>query len=187
MFFRFLLVLLFTSALHAAGISYSVDFEGLDDQAALKTIKSVSNLTTLKNRPPASLNALRYRAESDIPELIKILHAHGYYEASVSVRVEQIYQQNRVVVTIQSGPVYKLLDYQIRLYDACPDQVVICERIKLKNIDIVLGKPLLAKKILESQNKILKLLSECGYPLASIVKKEIIADGEKKVSLSKSM
>lgn len=53
----------------AEKIRYSVSFEGLEDAQALKAVQSVSKLTSFKKHAPASINALRYRAESDIPEL----------------------------------------------------------------------------------------------------------------------
>ncbi len=62
----------------AAPIDYKVHFLGLDDKAALETVKGATFLTTLKEKKPISINALRYRAESDIPDILKALHAHGY-------------------------------------------------------------------------------------------------------------
>ena len=109
-------------ALHADRVNYSVEFEGLKDDKALKAIKSISQLTSLKKRPPASINALRYRAESDIPELIKVLHAHGYYEAKVNVRVQEILNQIHVFVLINPGPRYHLEDYQVHLYCESPEE-----------------------------------------------------------------
>ena len=50
----------------ASGISYNVDFEGLDDAKTLKSIKLASHLTSLKKRPPASIKALRYRADLQV-------------------------------------------------------------------------------------------------------------------------
>ncbi len=63
---RLLFLSLLPIAVWAAKVPYSVYFLGLDDKEALKTIKAVSDLTTLRSRPPTSLNALRYRADSVI-------------------------------------------------------------------------------------------------------------------------
>ncbi len=167
-------------ALHASGVSYSVEFEGLNDDRALKAIKSVSQLTSLKKRPPASINALRYRAESDVPQLIKVLHAHGYYEAKVNIRVQEILNQVHVIVVFDPGPVYRLEEYQILMYCESPDQPEACCPISLDDIAVKLGKPALTETILSSELAILQLLSERGFPLAQIEGREIIVDGKTK-------
>ena len=115
----------------AAGVAYTVNFEGLDDSSALKTIKSVCQLTLLKKHAPTSINALRYRAEADIPEILKVLHAHGYYEATVEVSVEELYEQIKVNVVISPGPVYKIETYNINLYSGEEKIAVTCEQIDL--------------------------------------------------------
>lgn len=178
---RFLLLLLalfFPLAAFAAGIAYRVDFEGLEDGPALKMIRSVSELTGLKKHAPASIHALRYRAESDIPDIIKVLHAFGYYEASVSMRVEETFKIAVVTVLIRSGPVYKLEDYQVNL--SYHDTRIICDQVQLENIGLNLGKPAVAENLLCAEGMLLQLLSEYGYPLASIQKREVVANGKTK-------
>lgn len=172
--------LLFPFALIASGISYSVDFEGLDNPATLKSIKSNAQLTSLKKRPPASLNALRYRAESDIPEILKILHAHGYYEATVNIRFREDEEVTRVIVNIQPGPIYKIDTYILHLYSGSENNRIICDAITLPNLGIRLGKTAIAAEIVQAELKLLELLSQCGYPLASIVERDIVANGQTK-------
>ena len=224
-------------ALIAKGIPYNVEFEGLDDSKALKSIKLASNLTSLKKRPPASINALRYRADSDIPELIKVLHAHGYYEANVNIQIHEAYKTVQVVVLIEPGPRYKLESYQIHLYcqesdtphraqeglvnldsarqsqieasrsdrrspapsgqgeekdrfgkvAASPNSPNLTERgintccyVSLDDIDIELNRPAIAEGLLNSEQKLMQRLAECGYPLAKIENRDCIVDGNTK-------
>jgi translocation and assembly module TamA len=162
----------------SAGISYTVDFQGLNDPAALKTIKSLSQLTTLKRRPPVSVNALRYRAESDVPDILKVLHAHGYYEASVDIRIDENENIIDVRILIQPGPVYKIESYTIDLHHG--EKKIFCEQATLKNIGILLGKPAWARQILNSEMRLMQILAECGYPLASVEERSVIADGSTK-------
>jgi translocation and assembly module TamA len=176
----FIFAILLPAAIFAGKINYSVHFIGLDDSKALKTLKAVSDLTTLQDRPPASINALRYRADSDIPELLKVLHAHGYYEATVATRIEEAEGDVEVFVMIQPGPVYTIEEYTVHLYCSSPENKVSCERIDLKSIGIEIGKPALATEILEAELKVLTLLSDSGYPLAEIENREMIADGATK-------
>lgn len=161
--------------LTANELSYNVKFEGLDDPAALQSLMAISQLVSQKKRPPASLNALRYRAETDKIELLKVLHAHGYYEATVTMRLEEVFNHIQVLVTIQPGPLYSISEYVIT-----PELPTPCASISLEVIGITLGKGVEATKILEAELKILDVLSDCGYPLAQIIQREIIADGESK-------
>ncbi|MBS0616447.1 MAG: BamA/TamA family outer membrane protein [Verrucomicrobia bacterium] len=160
-------------ALWAANVPYSVYFLGLDDKEALKTLKAVSDLTTLRSRPPTSLNALRYRADSDTADLLKVLHSYGYYEATIDIRLEEYDDETRVYVLIQPGPMYTLGEFSVQ-------QSTDCAPITAENVGLRLGKQALAKEILNAEQKTLTLLANCGYPLAKIDKREMIADGDTK-------
>ena len=180
LFFTTIISSLLPIAAFAAGISYNVEFEGLNDSRALKEIKLASNLTSLKKRPPASINALRYRAESDIPELIKVLQAHGYYEAKVHIQIQEIHKEINVIVMIDAGPRYRLETYDIHLYCESPEIPNDCCHISYGDVGVQLNKPAQAEAILDAELKVLQRLSECGYPLAKIENREVIVDGETK-------
>ncbi len=173
MFKRLVFLSLVPIAVWAAKVPYSVYFLGLDDKEALKTIKAVSDLTTLRSRPPTSLNALRYRADSDIPDLLKVLHSYGYYEATIDIRLEEFDDEAHVYVLIQPGPMYTLGEFTVR-------QTSGCSPITEESVGLRLGKQAMAKEILNAEQKTLNQLANCGYPLAKIEKREMIADGETK-------
>lgn len=179
-FFATIVCSLIPLAVLAGGISYNVDFEGLDDAKTLKSIKLASNLTSLKKRPPASINALRYRADSDIPELLKVLQAHGYYEAKVSIQIQEMFNDINVIVRIDPGPRYKLAAFDIHLYCETPAMSNECCRVSLSDAGVQLNKPAQAEAILDAELKVLQKLSECGYPLAKIENREVIVDGKTK-------
>ncbi|MBM3207832.1 MAG: hypothetical protein FJZ57_04425 [Chlamydiae bacterium] len=165
--------------------SYSVEYLGLDDSSALKTIKSTTQLNTLKKRPPDSINAVRYRAESDIPRILSILRSYGYYEATVELQLEEGQDEVFVIVNITPGPIYKIESFDVMLYNTNKNLKVDCPDVSVKNIGITIGKQMNAKRVVRSEGKILSLLSECGYPLARIENKEIVADGDtKKVKIT---
>jgi len=171
------LTLFLPVALFAAGISYNVDFEGLEDKVILKAIKATSDLVNLKAHPPASVNALHYRAESDVPNMLKVLHAHGYYEASINTQINEAFNHTVVTILIRPGPLYKIEEYSIFL--ECEDEAG-CEakkKITLTAIGIHLGMAAKATDVINAELKTLQLLSQYGYPLAHIKERKIIADG----------
>ncbi len=165
---------------YAGGISYNVAFEGLGDSRALREIKLASQLTSLKKRPPASINALRYRTESDIPELIKVLQAHGYYEAKINIQIHELNNEVKVIVMIDPGPRYRLEAFDLRLYCETSDVPNSCCQITFGDIGVQLNKPAQTEAILDAELKVLQRLSECGYPLAKSERRDVIVDGNTK-------
>lgn len=164
----------------AGGVSYHVDFEGLNDSSVLKEMKLASHLTSLKKRPPASINALRYRADSDIPSLIKILQAHGFYEGKVNIQIQEMYGDVTVVVMIDPGPRYRLEAFDILLYCETPEVANTCCHVSLADAGIELHKPATTKAILNGEMNVLRRLSECGYPLAKMESRDVVVDGKTK-------
>lgn len=178
--FRIVLIIFLFPLLVFASVPYTVDFEGVEDSHLLKVIRSSSQLNSLKKRLPSSINALRYRAESDVPEILKVLQAYGYYEATVNMRLQEEEDGTHVIMNIHLGPVYHLTSYVLNIYSGERSNKVKCLQIDLNALGIHLGKPAIAEPILDAELKLLFLLSECGYPLADIIQREILADGEDK-------
>ena len=164
----------------AGGINYDVEFEGIDDAKTLKSLKQASELISLKKRPPPSINALRYRADSDIPEMIKVLHAYGYYEARVNIQIHEVHNNVYVFVMVDPGPRYRLEAFDIHLYCESPTEPNTCCHVSLEDAGVQLNRPANAEAIIASEMRVLLRLSECGYPLAKIENRDVIVDGETK-------
>lgn len=158
-------------------VSYTVDFRGLENPEALKAIKLTSQLVVLQSRPPSSASTLRFRAESDIPLLIRVLHAYGYYEAKVHTQILEHLGSYHVEVEISPGPLYTLDAYLIQMKTKENEPV---PQIKLEDLGLTQGQPALSQSILDAEAQALRLLSECGYPLAHIHNRSVIADGKSK-------
>jgi translocation and assembly module TamA len=159
-------------------LSYKVEYMGIEDSASLKTIKSTIQLNTLKKKKPDSIQALKYRAEADIPTILKILHAHGYYEATVEIQVQENPSEAIVLIKVHLGPAYILESFTISLFQGSKDQCISCSALTLANLNIHLNKPILAENIINAELKALYRLSLCGYPLAFIKDRSIVADGD---------
>ncbi len=155
-------------------VRYTVHFIGVNNTELLKTLKSASDLTSFRKNPPASLNALRYRADSDIPGLLKVLHAEGYYEASIDIRIEEFERGVQVFVLIQPGVQYTLTEFTITLLPSIPFSP------EPEQLGVRIGKPVNATAILEGEQNLLNLLANQGYPLATVENKEMVADGNTK-------
>lgn len=173
-------MLLIPLALEGKRIAYSVEFEGLEDTKALKALELSSQLRILKQRLPSSIGALRSRAEADVPGLLKVLHAHGYYEAKIDIQIQKKGGKTQVIVWITPGPRYRLKDFHINLYCESEKKTHSCCAISLKEIGVTLDKPVSAQTILNGELQLLRRLSECGYPLAVIEDRKVVVDGNTK-------
>lgn len=169
-------ILLFACA-PLMGVAYQVTFEGIEESQVLKDLKRASQLTSFKKRPPDSLNALRYRADSDIPNLMKVLESQGYYEAQISVQIHEMYGQQEVVVRIRLGPRYTLEAFNLHLYSEAEAIKTSCS---LDEIHIHLHTPAITETILDGELNVLQWLSERGYPLAKVEERKVIVDGKTK-------
>jgi len=164
----------------ASTIPYSVRIEGVQDEKTLRDLRNSSQLMILRKKPPNSINSLRFRAESDVPDLIKILHGHGYLEATIDVQFEKDADEYYVVLWVHPGPMYTLEQYHITLLEDGAEIENPCVPLSLADLGITLGQPLQTNQIIESELSALRILAQYGYPLAEIKDREIIADGKTK-------
>lgn len=171
---RSVLLFLLPTILWAGPIDYKVHFLGLDDKETLDTVKGASFLATLKKKKPISINALRYRAESDIPDILKALHSHGYYDAMAHIQIAEEGDEVDVFVMIQPGPVYTIGSFEATV--TSEGSPLLCKSISPESLGIAISTPAATIKILDAEQKALALLSECGYPLATITGREFVAD-----------
>jgi translocation and assembly module TamA len=158
-------------------ISYSVNFEGLDEPEILKAIKSTTQLTVLRN-PPTSLVSLRQRAESDTPEILKILRAYGYYEAKIDFKIQEHFPKTEVVVYISPGPIYRIHAFTLTLHspeELSPD---LYEKLQPPSLGLQLEEQASSQTISRAADRIITVLSEYGFPFARIKDRHIIADGK---------
>jgi translocation and assembly module TamA len=176
----FLALLFFARQLNAEGIEYAVSFEGIENPSLIRTLKASSQLVHLKKHPPSSMSALHFRAQADLEELKKVLHAFGYYEARLSVKYEEKVQEIELTIEIDPGTVYTIGDVSIDMYSLSPDNPITCKKMSAKSLGLVKGNTSLSKNIILAELKLLARLAECSYPLAKILKREVLVDGDTK-------
>jgi translocation and assembly module TamA len=158
---------------------YEARFVGLDDDPACKrAILDTSSLISLQGRPPASINGLRYRIASDLPEIQRILRAFAYYDATLTTDIAvRPNEELQVTVYIQSGPQFTLSSYEIYNGD-CKHLAEIpnCTPFEPKELGLELGRPALSVEIVNAELNLLTELARCGHPLAYIDKRRVEVD-----------
>ena len=169
--------LLLLAPILGCALSYDVRFTGINNPKALNAMLDASQLVSLQHRPPPSINGLRYRINSDIPELMKVLHAYAYYDATIETTIEPLEDSNRVNIIIHPGPQFTFKSFKVSTSD-CKEiaQIPGCTPIPLEEIGSIVGKPALSLEILNAEMGILRALSRCAHPLSEIINREVVVD-----------
>jgi translocation and assembly module TamA len=175
------LFLLFTTIVEAA-ITYQVEFIGINDKEILSTLKGVSELISLQTKPTRSINALRYRADSDVTRMIKALKSYGYYDSHITTEISHVANKIIVSIIIDKGIRYTLGHYHLLTTpcDASIPLYIYNKEISLDDLDLKLGDPAITEEILKARLLLLTKLSCYGYPLATIEKQDVEVNADTK-------
>lgn len=161
----------------AFSLEYEVRFIGLEDRAAAGALLETSQLVSLQHRPPASINGLRYRLAADIPNLIQVLHAYAYYDATITSDIVQTDDTIRVDILIQPGPPFTLQSYNVYNGDCTKlAQIDNCLPLTPERLKLKLENPALSIDLVNAELNILSELAKCGHPLATIQKRRVEVD-----------
>lgn len=155
---------------------YQVQFVGSLCPELYPLLNSGSELVALQNSPPATLAGLKHRAEADIENFLKVLHSQAYFNAQIQLDYDFSQCPAIVFVNIDPGPVYPLSGFSIVPSDQCHPFPY--EMICLSDLGIILNFPVTPKSILNAEEALLYLMARWGYPLASVVEREVLADQE---------
>ena len=71
-----------------ADLNYRAEITGAEDSDLASLLDKVSELKTLEDKPPASEEALRRRADRDLGRLADAAHSLGYWDAEFSYDVD---------------------------------------------------------------------------------------------------
>lgn len=159
----------------AGSESYAVHFVGVSDRETLSLIQSASQLVTLRDTPPGTLTGLRRRAESDISNILMALQSQAYYTAQADFSINADLVPAQVTVTIQTGPIYRLVDFDLILIPA-NDTYDLANLIELCHLGITLNDPAYPEDIIAAEDAALERLNKKGYPFAKVEKRDVVVD-----------
>jgi len=154
--------------------AYTVEFEGIADQELKSTLEAVSDLKARGDRPPASPRMLERRARQDQVKLEQALRALGYYDPTLTIKIDDQERPLRVLVTIDPGAPYLIRSVVIRSVAsgrAFDRQLPTAYQLGLK-----LHAPLVSRTVLDAENRLLENLRHRGYPFAVVAEREVIVD-----------
>jgi translocation and assembly module TamA len=164
------------SLAHAADPQpYRVDLASVGDGNIDATLKATSDLQSLRGTAPVSPFGLIARARSDVDRLKTALESFGYYEGTVTIKINGMMVSNPglgdvlsalpkgkdalVAVSFNLGPLYHLgsIDFDGEL----PGETS-------SALGLATGQPAVAAVILEAGSRLQAALQERGYGFAKV-------------------
>jgi translocation and assembly module TamA len=159
------------------GLPYEPVITGVEDADLNDLLKSASQLFSLIDRQPATIASLERRAQGDLGRLGEALRSEGYYDASLSYRLERNAQPIPVRLEVATGPRYTLGGYTI-VYEKSPPPEAAAQP-SLADIGIKLGMPARAPDVRTAERKAVAVLQERGYPFAKSAELKATVDHDK--------
>ena len=139
------------------------------------TLKSTSDLLSLRGRAPVSPFGLIARARSDVDRLTTALESFGYYQCRVAIKINDMMVNNpglgdalsalpkgqdaRVAIGFTLGPLYHLR--RIDIDGDLPDEL-------RSTLGLTGGEPAVASNVLAGGARLLAALQERGYAFAKV-------------------
>jgi translocation and assembly module TamA len=171
-----LAVTAFGSLAHAADPQpYRVEIASAGDGVMDATLKTTSDLQSLRRTAPVSPFGLIARARNDVDRLKTALESFGYYQAGVAIKIDGMLVNNpglgealsalpngqdaQVAITFNLGPLYHLR--RIDIDGDLPDAV-------RSTLGLATGQPAVAATVLAGRSRMLNALQEQGYAFATV-------------------
>jgi len=169
-------VLAFASLAHAADPQgYKVTIASVGNSEMDSTLKATSDLQGLRSTAPVSPFGLIARARSDVDRLKTALESFGYYQSTVTVKIDGKLVSNpllgdqltalpkgtnaQVAIGFTLGPLYHLRTIDVE--GELPAGI-------RETLGLTTGQPAVASAVLDGGARMLNALQEQGYAFASV-------------------
>src|SRR6516225_7200637 len=103
-----------------ADLNYRAEITDVDDNDLADLLDKVSELKTLEDKPPASEEALRRRADRDLGRLADAAHSLGYWGAQFHYDLDSAVEPQKVTVKVTPGPLYHVASVAVLGPDGRP-------------------------------------------------------------------
>jgi len=154
---------------------YEVKLADTRDSALNDALRSTSELLSLRKSAPVGPFGLIGRAQNDIGRLKTVLESVGYYQSSVSIRIDSLALDDpklgeeltnrsakddaHVEVSFDLGPQYHL--GKIELTGDVPEEAA-------KALKLSTGAPAVAAEVLAAADRVRRTLADDGYAYAKV-------------------
>ncbi len=161
-----------------AEVSYRVELAGLEEVVAASGTDLLSEFQRLSllRRKGTALNTtqLSSRAGEDVLVLKKLLAASGWFDALVTTRIDRVGDDGSMVVAMAVAPGRRFAFSSIAI-DAAP---TLPPDLIRTNLELAVGQPVIAEKVLAAEAKVGLSLRQNGYPFAEVGVRDVLLDPE---------
>ena len=173
---RFFLLLALTVALIPGAaarddLNYKAEITGVEDSDLESLLDKISELKSLEEKPPASEEALRRRADRDLGRLTDAAHSLGYWDATFSYDVDTSAEPAKVEVKVEPGPVYHVASINVLGPNGHPLAVPGEPKLPLKTGDAARTAPVVA-----TEAALVSAFGDAGYPFAKVADRRVEID-----------
>ena len=160
------------------GVDYRFELIGDLPPKLRGLIDEVSQLEALRDRTPATPAALRARVQDEEERLEAALKSAGYYAFALTSEIDTAQSPAEVTISVEPGPQFTLADYSIVYIPSAPQPPGDGRSIPTRaaDLDLTLGMPAEAAPLQAAEGRLLWLLSQSGYPYATITTARYQAD-----------
>jgi translocation and assembly module TamA len=172
-------------------LPYTLRITGTDDSDVLRALQDTSTLHRLRQDPPPDGEGLLRRAEADRAKLADVLSGYGYYQGTVTIRIDgaPVAEQAPVAVAaaeawrnrglvpvriaVDLGPLYHLRRITVRDPAGNPfPESVLPARITRVDEDV----PARSVTVLAREAQIVDQFRAQGHPFAKVVARDPVVD-----------
>lgn len=157
------------------GISYELNIDGIDDENIKDLMRESSQLISLRDRPPRTLSGLNQRAQRDVERFGQVLRSEGYYEGTITHRIDTNADPVLVTIDIKPGPPFLLSAFDIKYVGPFADDPS-PPIPPLEELGLELDKRAEGAKVVAAGTKLLRILRNDARPLAKRTDRKAIAD-----------
>ena len=154
-----------------ADVNYRAEITGAEDSDLANLLDKVSELKTLEDKPPASEEALRRRADRDLGRLADAAHSLGYWDAGFSYEVDTGAEPAKVAVKAEPGPLYHVGSVTVQGPDGQPLVIPNEPKLPLKP-----GDPARTAPVVAAETALVAALGDSGHPFAKVEDRRVELD-----------
>jgi translocation and assembly module TamA len=154
-----------------ADVNYRAEIIGVEDSDLANLLDKVSELKTLEDKPPASEEALRRRADRDLGRLADAAHSLGFWDAGFSYEVDTGAEPAKVTVKAEPGPLYHVGSVTVQGPDGQPLVIPNEPKLPLKP-----GDPARTAPVVATETALVAALGDSGHPFAKVEDRRVEID-----------
>ncbi|MBX7200527.1 MAG: BamA/TamA family outer membrane protein [Rhodospirillaceae bacterium] len=145
---------------------YRADIVGAPGKDVLNLLRATSQLLALKDRPPATIAALRRRIADDEQRFSEVMESQGYYDAQLESNLTTEGDEVAVEIAITPGARFLMAALDLRLDRDVPGADVLTDKSYDAPLKKLIGKPARAEDVIKAEDDAIAVLRDHGFPFA---------------------